>query len=218
MISVQATARKLNAWLIETLKVWLDTHPDDEYYIHKARVGLIIEPDDIAIAEYIENTILLSKALTICEMAAGYGQLSILLSVCGYTTEAIDLRQDRHEAAMLLKTSLFYSDWPIAEPLFNPVLGAFQEIYETRTKPTVLVATNAIGFPSLNVTRSQDGLGRILTGITTAVIDLGRLGEDRISSGKEHNIKPLEAAICALGYKVEPVAHGTPGLRAFWKV
>ena len=207
---IEDTAIQVNTWLLERVHEYSQGRPLDEYYKHKLDLGCMLEPDDIAIAKFLTDFDPYDHR-PVCELAAGLGQLSLLLSVLGWRTEAVDLTGDRHAQALSLKIALVDSPWPKAADRFVPRHGVFTYVYEPARckKPPILVATNAIGFPDIN---TLDSLAEVLRDVEVAVLDVRRFGK---WAPTEAEARPTVEAIQSLGYTGQSVQHGSLGLTAF---
>ena len=73
----------------------------DNYYYKRFLKNEFLNNNDIKIISYIDKNI--SKDIYIFEPGSGYSQVPLALSVLGYKTFALEVREDRYEGSLYLK-------------------------------------------------------------------------------------------------------------------
>ena len=95
---------KINHHGLTILKNILDARGDlgvDNYYQKRFLKNEFINDLDIKIISYIDKNI--SKELSIFEPGPGYSQIPIALSILGYKTFALEVREDRYNGSIYAK-------------------------------------------------------------------------------------------------------------------
>ena len=95
---------KINYNGLVILKNILDSRDelgDDNYYKRRFLKDEFINSDDIRIISYIDKNI--SKDLSIFEPGSGYSQIPIALSILGYKSFALEIREDRYNGSLYAK-------------------------------------------------------------------------------------------------------------------
>jgi hypothetical protein len=126
----------LNARMCEIALERLETMGEEggglfNYYSHLARRGTMLRAEEIAVAEYIDRTVI--KGTPIMELCAGAAQLSHLLDRMDHPTYAVEIDKRRHAFAVALGKRL--------GSCCNVILDSWQNI--ELSKYGLLVTLNA---------------------------------------------------------------------------
>lgn len=159
----------------------------DPYYAHKIKTHSMIDAYDITISQYILAIYPISTK--ILEVGAGYGQLSLLLSLQGYETYPIDMAQSRHDVSNYLVTALSLQD------SCHPIKCSYPDNY-SGSPFDLLIATNVIN----SFWQEKERNWNTILQYKDAIIDVERWGLHRPNHMDQQQII---SQICKEGYTAQ---------------
>jgi hypothetical protein len=195
------TPEELNALLSPVLKKWMDTNgvtPTDAYYTARLASWQLIDTLDQYMLSYVQQHI--EPGAEIIEIGAGYGQLSVLLSVCGgYKTTPIDTAESRHTGNQIL---VEHVKRVLDACPCTPVKGAYPAILPMLPKAQLVIATNIIGawWGTLNSTESTRWAAFLDPCQAGILLDVARTGAYRPTGTAESH--QAHEAITAAGWEI----------------
>ena len=186
--SVSAT----DQYAVSVLRDWLAADAARQrsagsYYLQRLSRGRLFVDSELAIVEYCRNRF--SSAVRFFELGFGFGELSLLLALGGFSATGYEADAGRYEGARVLADALADKNLDLGK--LSLINGSFPDALELDTMgaaAAVLVATNVT---SSYLMDNIDYVYRAMRLFDHVIVDLSRFGAVRDQSARQTLVSDL---------------------------
>lgn len=192
---MEASFSATDQYAVSVLRDWLATEEARQrsagsYYMQRLSRGRLFVDSELAIAEYCRKRF--DSAVRFFELGFGFGELSLLLALSGFSTTGYEADAGRYAGARVLADALADKNLDLSR--LSLVNGSFPDALELGAMgaaTAVLVATNVT---SSYLMHNIDYVYRAMRLFDHVIVDLSRFGAVRNQSARQKLLSDLQEA------------------------